>query len=962
MKIMIARRLVTSLALLALVSNLSVFARPSTDPVSAPEGQAFTLISLRHEIEGSLTRLMVDSSVPPLYTVFRPTGRLLIVDLPGGEGSQLAPEYQVQSALVGSVSVRRSRTGGGSGRVITRLEIGLKEPTRDRSRVEGNTLVIELAPDITAAATADQPAKAGVVVKPIPVSVRTPASDHAQPLRSVKAASLVSSVRQEKSGAGLNVVIEADGAIQFKDFVLADPWRIVVDIKGVRSAFGNKSVPVGAGSVERVRVGQPSTDVVRVVVDTNAKVPYRVTPDGSRLVVSVGSDAKAVETHAQNPAVGAASSNQQNTQAAKQTEAKEVSQRVEKAESSKPESTSTLVAQAARKSASESQSSSGQRVGAQPNRSLPLPNKPATEPAASPRETIVQPATPSSYSRTVMDVQKPASGPAQTSRARREASYCESGFVGGLISFDLRAGVDIRDMLRFVSQQYGINFIVDKSVSQVPVDIRVTDVPWNQVMESVLRANRLGAVCENGGRMIRIATLTAIKEEQEQQRQLKEEQAKLVPLVTKIIHLKYARAVGALGSTGQGSSGRSNSGGGGGGGGQGGGSGQGTFIGIIHSRLSPRGRIEMEARSNTLVVTDLPEYVEAVSEMVDQLDRPEPQVEIEARIVIASRNFLRDIGTELAGAAINNNRGAAGLLATSPVQFVPGAGLQPGGPQAGGSGSSGSGSSGSSGGSGTQKGLGPNLLGPFPTNALQSAVANTVLSLTTGAIGTGLLSMALSASETKGQIRTIASPRVTATNNKTAEIVNGVQIPVQTVSNNTITTTFVTAALRLEITPQIVEETGEVLMHIVAENNTVNFSLANQFNNGTPGINTQSAESIVRIQDGGTTVMGGINIDSEGQTQNRTPGISRLPLVGELFKRRTTRRDFDEILFFVTPRIVQPDGTVGPNMGSQRSSNEGRYLPSPKPAPASSGAEAKVVNPIDSATAQPNVAVKKGGQ
>src|SRR5262249_21988157 len=162
----------------------------------------------------------------------------------------------------------------------------------------------------------------------------------------------------------------------------------------------------------------------------------------------------------------------------------------------------------------------------------------------------------------------------------------------------------------------------------------------------------------------------------------------------------------------------------------------------------------------------------------------------------------------------------------------------------------------------------------------------------------------------------------TTTDNKTAEIVNGVQIPVQTVSNNTITTTFVTAALRLEITPQIIEENGQVLMHVVAENNTVNFSLANQFNNGTPGINTQSAESTVLVGDGGTTVMGGINIDSEGHTINRTPGVSHIPVLGELFKRRTVRRNTDEVLFFITPRIVRGDGLVGPR-APQRSSLEG---------------------------------------
>ena len=119
-----------------------------------------------------------------------------------------------------------------------------------------------------------------------------------------------------------------------------------------------------------------------------------------------------------------------------------------------------------------------------------------------------------------------------------------------------------------------------------------------------------------------------------------------------------------------------------------------------------------------------------------------------------------------------------------------------------------------------------------------------------------------------------------------------------------------------------------MLMHVVAENNTVNFSLANQFNNGTPGINTQSAQSTVRISDGGTTVMGGINIDDEGQTLTRTPGLSKVPLVGELFKRRTTRRDFSEILFFITPRIVRQDGTVGPRLAPQRSSTEGQMNPS----------------------------------
>jgi type IV pilus assembly protein PilQ len=348
----------------------------------------------------------------------------------------------------------------------------------------------------------------------------------------------------------------------------------------------------------------------------------------------------------------------------------------------------------------------------------------------------------------------------------------------------------------------------------------------------------------------------------------------------------------------------------------------GSILTIITKRLSKRGTVEVDARTNSVIVTDLPENIQTIQQMINTLDRPEPQVEIEARIVVASHNFLRDLGVQLAGAAQNINRGATALLETTPAVMQ---GTSIGGPGSSGSGSGSGGGSGSAGGQ-SQNQLAPALPFNLASNDLRGP-ANTVLGLTTGLFGTNIISAALAASETKGQIRTIATPRITAQDNQRAEIVNGVQIPVQTISNNTITTTFITAALRLEITPQIIEENGEVLMRIVAENNTVNTALANSFNGGTPGINTQSADSIVRVKDGGTAVMGGINIDNETNTQNRTPGVSRVPLLGELFKRRTVSRQADEILFFVTPRIVRAEGEVSPNAGAERSSA------SPAPSP-----------------------------
>ena len=139
---MIARRLIVSLALFALVSNVMVVARPN----ASGEGQAFTLMSLKHESAGALTRIMIESNAPPLYTVFRPSDRLIIVDLPGGEAAQARAQYAVKSALVDSISVRQSRVGGTtSGRAVTRIEIAVKGEVRDRSVINGNMLVLELS-------------------------------------------------------------------------------------------------------------------------------------------------------------------------------------------------------------------------------------------------------------------------------------------------------------------------------------------------------------------------------------------------------------------------------------------------------------------------------------------------------------------------------------------------------------------------------------------------------------------------------------------------------------------------------------------------------------------------------------------------------------------------------------------------------------------------------------------------
>jgi type IV pilus assembly protein PilQ len=937
---------------------------------SSSSGYAFTLVSLKQETVGGLSRILVESSTPPLYTVMRPSDQLIVIDLPGADGSKLLKQYAINSPMIERITVHDassnfsgSSAAGNAAARATRIEIGVRGRLKDRSMLDGNTLVLELSAEEGATSAADQAnapsaaqarlgskgsenlgrdlsaGQAQPATRPLdarktsapagrsdvyvyPESVKGEAQPTSgSPLRQ---ATMLRSVRAEASQAGTRILVDADGLAQYKDFTLTNPSRIVIDFQGIRSEFGNKTLSVDGGPVERVRVGQPGPNTVRVVIDSKSNLPYHIARQGASLIIAVG-DASALNPAAVNTATvhqtEVRSSQRSSSDPGNQASRAAVPSATASRTAGLPDAKATVTASQSSSAAGSSSSQARPQTG---------PGQAADKGVGGLQATVI------SGSGSARDASNAQAQNAQAARPRQkgEAALCDSGYVGGPISFDLRAGVDIRDMLRFISQQYGVNFVMDKSVGSVPVELKITEVPWNRVMESVLRANGLGWVCDDGGKIVRVATLSSIKEEQTAQWQLSEERDKAKPLQTWIRRLRYARAWGTLANNGQ----KANAsqtvsvpvGG------QGGASGQsGTLLSIVSARLSRRGRVEVDARTNSLIVTDTAENIQIIQQMIDTLDRPEPQVEIEARIVVASHNFLRDLGVQLATAAQNINRGATALLETAPSLL---AGRTIGGPgtTTQGTGTGGAGSSSSQ----NQNQIGPQLPFNLATNDLRGP-ANTVLGLTTGALGTNIISAALAASETKGQIRTIATPRITAQDNARAEIVNGVQIPVQTISNNTVSTTFITAALRLEITPQIIEDNGEVLMRIVAENNTVNTALANSFNGGTPGINTQSADSVVRVKDGGTAVMGGINIDSESNTQNRTPGVSRVPLLGELFKRRTVSRQADEILFFVTPRIVRSEGEAAPNAGAERSSA------SPAPSPENK----TVASPVAPATA-----------
>jgi type IV pilus assembly protein PilQ len=482
--------------------------------------------------------------------------------------------------------------------------------------------------------------------------------------------------------------------------------------------------------------------------------------------------------------------------------------------------------------------------------------------------------------------------------------YGDPGFVGEPINLNV-VNADIRDILNYITEQYGVNFVIDSSVAAVPVTVNVTDVPWNVALNAILKANRLGI--DANGNILRIATITVLADEAESQKAISNARLDNSQLVTEFIRLNYARASGTLaqaaGSTGGFAGGATNlSFSGGAGGDATGGGGDQGLLPIIKRRLSRRGAIEVDGRSNTLIVTDVRENIEAIRQLVAIMDQPEPQVEIETRIVVASRNFSRDLGFQLSAAVVSLGRGGLGSFSTLPNQTT----------STGGTGGTGTGTT-TTVTPGPNSGIPGGLTNGAQPNGTLGAAANTVIGLTTGIFGTAQISALITAGESKGQAKTVASPRVTVLNNRPAQIESGTQIPVQTTGAlGVVTTTFVAVPLRLSITPQITDA-GTVVLRVTIENNTINTGIAV---GGVPGINTQRMQSEVLVPDGGTTVMGGVIIDNEGETQQRTPGLASIPIVGNLFKRKLVTRGTDEILFFITPRIYRPDYQGRPTAGT----------------------------------------------
>jgi len=460
----------------------------------------------------------------------------------------------------------------------------------------------------------------------------------------------------------------------------------------------------------------------------------------------------------------------------------------------------------------------------------PAPKAPAAAPAAV--SATMQPPAPPPQPPVPVPIDQPGSG-----TGRR--------YNGHPISLDFQ-GADLRAVLRTFAEISGLNIVIDPAV-QGTVDVALRDVPWDQALDIILRANKLGYFID--GTIVRIAPLTVLAEEESQRRKLGEEQALAGQLTTIPVQLSYAKAeeLQAL---------------------------------ITKSALSQRGTVQVDPRTNTLIITDLADKLTAAQNLVATLDRPQPQVEIEARIVQTNKDYARALGVQWGfGGRVDPALGNTTNLAFPNNGNLGGRIGATQGPVNGST----------------------NLPQPTAVN-LGVAAPNSAVGLALGSInGAFNLDVALSALERSGNGRLLSTPRVTTQNNVAAEMKQGVQIPIQTVANNTVTVTFKDAALSLRVTPQITAA-NTVIMQIAVENASPDFSRAV---NNIPPINTQQATTQVLVSDGQTTVIGGIYVSQEQASNDRTPGLSKIPLLRWLFKRESITDQSTELLIFITPRIIK---------------------------------------------------------
>ena len=447
----------------------------------------------------------------------------------------------------------------------------------------------------------------------------------------------------------------------------------------------------------------------------------------------------------------------------------------------------------------------------------------------------------------------------------REPTIEERTYSGAPLSLEFQ-DVSVRTILEVLAQHTNTNIVASDSVSG-NITLRLINVPWDQALDIILKSKNLDK--RVNGNVIWVAPAAELAKQESDELKAQQEKKVLDPLRTEYIRLNYAKAenVRTLIEAGRATSDRSSG---------------------NTSLLTDRGTVTIDTRTNTLIVKDTAETISNIRDLISKIDIAVKQVMIEARIVSATDTFSKELGVKWGilsqGAASNRNLLVGGNLSTidSLKTYTTATNAD-----------------------GTT----------YPVYSGLTAANNLSVNLgaanPAGSIAFGLLSISdllldleLSAMQADNKGEVISSPKVLTADKQTAKIMSGTQIPYQEASASGATSTsFIEAALSLEVTPNITPE-GRIGLDLSIENGSPTII------NGATAVSKDSIKTNVVVDDGQTVVLGGVFKNTLGNDVTKIPFLGDLPYVDRFFKRTSKSNNKQELLIFVTPKLVNDTGRI----------------------------------------------------
>ncbi|MFZ0640841.1 MAG: type IV pilus secretin PilQ [Candidatus Acidiferrales bacterium] len=842
-----------------------------------------------------VVRLNAKASGPFDYVIHHPSADLYYIDLTGVSASSTAAAQVLGTDIVRSYRLEQYQSGETT---VSRLELLLGDgatPKITREGRDGLQIVVSKQDVINAGSeSAAQP-------QVVNAALRAPAPANA----------VIHQISVAKDGEVPEVLVLGSGSMNYQELRLSNPPRLVLDFDSERMS-ASKKIASDVEPIRDVRAAQYSPQVTRVVIDLSKDSPYNVKHVDGGVAVAFSSST-AANTDAQPASSASSPAASDSTPASQPLAATSPAQALVSSPVQSSDQANSTQASAANQSQAAAQpptppASTENPADSQPPASFPKTTPPVSAPPAqeslkpagfdstAAEQSTTQSAKPATTPASTPDapaVTSPvpaqaaaADSPAQSSQAAQSMSSQEAStqaatpaqtaavvpvaaanpgpvsvitqdqsnarYSGSPISVNLK-NVDLQDFFRLIHEISGLNVVVDPSVKGT-LTLVLDNVPWDQALDIVLKNNDLDK--ELDGNVLRIATKETMKKEADEAKDLAKAQIEAADVITTTRVLNYAKA--------------------------------GDLVATIKKFLSSRGDVLADPRTNTLIISDIPTVIPVIDNLIRELDKRTQQVEIEARIVEASRTFSRDLGSQFAfsGSANNGKNLFSGdqTVGTSPIsRFVPPLPAP------------------------------PVITGTTaPTTTTPTAVTMPLVTNLGAAVPTSGVSYAfssanfaldyiISAAESKGIGKLLSAPKEVTQNNEMATIKQGTKLPIQTVINNTISVQFVDAVLELQVTPQITDQ-GTIFLNIHVENTQIDPSIPRI--EGIPALDTEAQDTRILVNDGQTVMIGGIIVSNQQTTVNEVPFVGNLPLIGQLFRETSISNSSQELLFFITPRIL----------------------------------------------------------